>query len=100
MYRCLGLNDFWAGFGFGQKSADAALPYLIEDQATVVSAIEPGEKGRIRLHGVFWFACADSSIYGTIPEGALVIEVGRVGNTLIVQPATVTSRFGSDCASL
>lgn len=100
MYRCLGLNDIWSGFGFAQKSAETALPYLVEDQATVVSAIEPGEKGRIRLHGIFWFACADSASYGTIPEGASVIEVGRVGNTLIVRPAAVTSCLGPDCASL
>ena len=90
MYQCLSLNDYLSGFGFSRKSADVSLSEFSEGQGTVVNAIEPGKKGRIRLHGVFWFACTKSGKYETIPEGSLVVGVGRVGNTLIVQPATAT----------
>lgn len=84
----LRLNGSWSCFRFGKKSVDVTASYFSEDEATVVSAIEPGKKGRIILHGVFWFARASSKSYGTIPEGALVVEVDRVGNTLIVQPTS------------
>lgn len=76
-------NNSRSSSKFGRRSSDN----LSVNEATVVSAIEPGKKGRVRLHGVFWFARASSKSYGTIFEGDVVLEVGRVGNTLIVRPA-------------
>lgn len=82
--NCSQQGNFRSKAKFSRRYSDN----LSINEATVVSAIEPGKKGRIRLHGVFWFAKASSDGYGTISEGSIVIEIGRVGNTLIVRPVS------------
>jgi len=55
-------------------------------EAKVVVAIRPDDKGRICLHGVYWPAKAISQIRKVIPEDSIVIVVARKGLTLFVQP--------------
>jgi membrane protein implicated in regulation of membrane protease activity len=55
-------------------------------EARVVVAIKPDDKGRICLHGVYWPAKTISQIRKVIPENSIVIVVARRGLTLFVRP--------------
>lgn len=52
--------------------------------AIVRSAIEPGELGHVKFHGVRWRAC--SSYSESIPVGTQVRVLGRRANILVVEP--------------
>ena len=56
-------------------------------KATVVSPIRGFQEGRIKLHGVFWFAISTNPTdVGLVEIGSLVTITGRERNILVVEP--------------
>ena len=56
-------------------------------KATVVSPIRGFQEGRIKLHGIFWFArLANPTDFSFVESGSLVTITGRERNTLVVRP--------------
>ena len=55
-----------------------------QEQANVVSPIYGRHKGRVQLHGVYWFAKLSDSSADVIEVGSSVAVVDRENNTLIV----------------
>lgn len=52
---------------------------------TVMTVLEPGQLGRVRVHGVYWRAMG-AQVAGAIPAGAMVRVLERRGLTLMVTP--------------
>lgn len=57
-------------------------------EATVVETINPGGRGRICLHGVYWRAKSVVDTQKAIPENTTVTIVDRRGLLLIVKPVS------------
>lgn len=56
-------------------------------KAVVVSPIRGFQEGRIKLHGIFWFAkLAHPNELCLLECGSLVTIIGRERNTLVVRP--------------
>lgn len=78
-------------------SAPSSSEYF-QKKATVVSSLRGFEEGRIRLHGVFWFArLANPASVGSAECGSLVTVVGRERNTLVVRPFSRGSNEKTPC---
>ncbi len=63
------------------------VPRILQDsqEATTLTAIAPGEKGRVLYEGSPWAAtCADPTV--EIAPNIKVMVVGREGTTLVVMP--------------
>lgn len=63
------------------------MPKILQDsqEATTLTAIAPGEKGRVLYEGSPWSAtCADPTV--EIAPNIKVMVVGREGTTLVVMP--------------
>lgn len=63
------------------------MPKILQDsqEATTLTAIAPGEKGRVLYEGSPWAAtCADPTV--EIAPNIKVMVVGREGTTLVVMP--------------
>jgi membrane protein implicated in regulation of membrane protease activity len=63
------------------------MPKILQDsqEATTLTAIAPGEKGRVLYEGSPWAAtCADPTV--AIAPNIKVMVVGREGTTLVVMP--------------
>jgi len=63
-------------------------------EGIVVERIEPGGKGRIKLHGVYWNAKLNIPLQWPIPVDTLVTVKGRTGLTLVVEPLIDSSLAG------
>ncbi|MEM6253962.1 MAG: NfeD family protein [Cyanobacteria bacterium P01_D01_bin.156] len=64
----------------------------LESIGVVETPIRIGKKGRIRLCGVYWFACSNRDRIIAIGENVKV--VGRQGTTLWVQPLESPEQLG------
>ncbi|MGB3571363.1 MAG: NfeD family protein [Phormidesmis sp.] len=58
-----------------------------QEKANVVKSISGCEKGRVQLHGVYWFARLANPMDDAIEPGCRVAVVGRENNMLIVSRA-------------
>lgn len=63
---------------------DSRLDDYFHEQASVVSPIHGRQKGRVQLHGVYWFAKLSDPAADVIQTGNSVAVVDRENNTLIV----------------
>lgn len=69
-------NSAWSDW---QSQSEAA--------AVVKSAIQPGQLGHVKFHGVRWRACCDRPL--AIPPDTTVRVLGRRANILVVEPLEV-----------
>ena len=67
---------------------DSRLDDYFHEQANVVSPIYGRQKGRVQLHGVYWFAKLSDPAGDVIQAGSSVAVVDQENNTLIVVLAT------------
>lgn len=65
-----------------------------EALAVVRSAIEPGQIGHVKFHGVRWRACCDHP--QRVLVGTQVRVLGRRANVLVVEPMETITEQGSD----
>ena len=54
------------------------------EEANVVADIRGSQKGRVQLHGVYWFAKLSDPTANDIQAGSSVSVVDRENNTLVV----------------
>ena len=66
------------------RSVSPATPY-IGTQGIVTKAIHPGNKGRIKVHGVYWYGRVAAPVTQTIPAGSIISVLHRDSLTLTVQ---------------
>lgn len=60
---------------------------FLKDRAVVTQTIYPNQIGRVRLHGVLWFATSSQYIPQGTPQYHVWVEIiCRQGNMLVVQP--------------
>ncbi len=55
-----------------------------QEKASVIKSVSGYEKGRVQLHGVYWFARLADPMDDAIEPGCRVTVVGRENNMLIV----------------
>lgn len=55
-----------------------------QEKANVVDPIIGHQKGRVQLHGVYWFARLSDPTAKLVEPGVTVTIVGRESNTLVV----------------
>lgn len=68
------------------SSSTRSFHSVVNQEACVVSDISVFSPGRIRVHGVYWFARLADGLSGIIPKDSVVIVSARKGNMLMVQP--------------
>lgn len=78
------LRQFCCGTTKTHAPISPATPY-IRTQGIVTEAILPGSKGRIRVHGVYWYGRVAAPVTQTIPAGSIISVLHRDGLTLTVQ---------------
>ncbi len=80
------------GLASPSKPSDFVEDFRLDDyfheQANVVSPIHGRQKGRVQLHGVYWFAKLSDPAADVIQAGSSVAVIDRENNTLIVALAT------------
>lgn len=63
---------------------DSRIDDYFHEQANVVSPIYGRQKGRVQLHGVYWFAKLSDPTADVIQSGSSVAVVNKENNVLIV----------------
>jgi membrane protein implicated in regulation of membrane protease activity len=56
----------------------------LNNRATVVTAMQPGQIGRIKFQATYWFGFCEENL--KLQVGDMVEVLDRDGNTLIVKP--------------
>jgi membrane protein implicated in regulation of membrane protease activity len=77
-----------------QRFVPKRTPYILQDstEARTITAIPPGETGRVLYEGNSWQArCDDEDT--TIPPDQPVVVVSRKGNTLYVIPESTLKTY-------
>ena len=68
------------------KATMSATETYMNATGRVVEPLRGFQPGKIRLHGVYWFAKLATSTKFSIPKNSTVTVIGREGNTLLVEP--------------
>ncbi|MGC1307658.1 MAG: NfeD family protein [Phormidesmis sp.] len=78
------INNLTSPSKTAPSPAFSPLDTYFQETAYVVEPIEGRQKGRVQLHGVYWFAKLSHPTAKSVKPGCTVAVVGKENNTLIV----------------